>query len=74
MVELQTLQKGIYRHFKGGLYEVLDTAIDSESLRTMVLYRPVDSPYLWVRDYEMFTSLVEHDHKQIQRFQLLEND
>ena len=74
MVELQTLQKGIYRHFKGGLYEVLDTAIDSESLRTMVLYRPVDSPYLWVRDYEMFISLVEHDHKQIQRFQLLEND
>jgi hypothetical protein len=74
MVVPKSLQKGLYRHFKGGLYEVLDTVIDSETLKTMVLYRPVDSPYLWVRDYDMFTSLVEDSHKTLKRFAFLEED
>ena len=68
MVVPQTLERGFYRHFKGGLYEVLDTVIDSETLRTMVLYRPVASSYLWVRDFEMFTSLVDRDGKVQKRF------
>ncbi|NCC63144.1 MAG: DUF1653 domain-containing protein [Spirochaetia bacterium] len=74
MVVPKSLQKGLYRHFKGGLYEVVDTVIDSETLKTMVLYRPVDSSYLWVRDYDMFTSLVGDAHKKIKRFALLEED
>ena len=41
MVEPKPIQKGVYRHFKGGLYEVVDTVIDSETLETMVLYRPL---------------------------------
>ena len=31
--------KGIYKHFKGDLYLVEDIAIDSETDRTMVVYR-----------------------------------
>lgn len=52
------IRPGLYRHFKGGMYEVLDTVIDSETLSTMVLYRPVGAPDLWVRPYEMFVSTV----------------
>lgn len=71
MVVPDSIQKGWYRHFKGGLYEVVDTVIDSESLGTMVLYRPEESPYLWVRPYAMFTSTVERDGQVFKRFEFL---
>lgn len=70
MVVPETLTKGLYRHFKGGLYEVVDTVIDSEMLKTMVLYRPVGTPYWWVRPLSMFTEMVERDGKLIPRFAL----
>ena len=72
MVEPQSIHKGVYRHFKGGLYEVVDTVIDSETLKTMVLYRPLGTPYWWVRPYEMFCETVEHDGRRVLRFQLVE--
>lgn len=71
MVVPAMLAKGIYRHFKGGLYEVVDTVINSESLETMVLYRPLDSPYFWVRPYSMFCSTVERNGEVLKRFTLL---
>lgn len=70
MVEPKSIPKGLYRHFKGGLYEVADTVIDSETLKTMVLYRPLGSPYWWVRPYEMFCETVEHDGVLAPRFLL----
>ena len=71
-VERKMLQKGWYRHFKGGLYEVLDTVINSETLETMVLYRPKDSADLWVRPYEMFVSTVVRDGLPVSRFSPVE--
>ena len=68
VVQPQYLEKGWYRHFKGGLYEVVDTVIDSETLQTMVLYRPEGSLYLWVRPYAMFVSFVEREGKTLKRF------
>jgi len=73
-VERKHLQKGWYRHFKGSLYEVLDTVINSETLETMVLYRPKDSPDLWVRPYEMFVSTVVKDGVPVSRFSPLEKE
>lgn len=64
----QSVQRGLYRHFKGGLYEVLDCVINSENLESMVLYRPVGSPTLWVRPYTMFFEEVERDGKCTPRF------
>lgn len=72
MVEPKSIPKGLYRHFKGGLYEVVDTVIDSETLQTMVLYRPLGTPYWWVRPYEMFCGKVERDGVAMQRFLLEE--
>lgn len=71
-VERKMLPKGWYRHFKGGLYEVLDTVINSETLETMVLYRPKDSADLWVRPYEMFVSTVVRDGLPVSRFSPVE--
>ncbi|GAB3060354.1 DUF1653 domain-containing protein [Stenotrophomonas tumulicola] len=52
---LPVLPPGRYRHFKGGLYEVLDVVRSSETLQPMVLYRALyGEGGLWVRPYAMF--------------------
>ena len=52
----------IYKHFKGDLYLVIDVAIDSESGKRKVVYRALyDDNKLYVRDYDMFLSEVDHD-------------
>jgi hypothetical protein len=52
---------GLYRHYKGGLYELVSVARHSESLEPLVVYRTLytDPPGLWVRPYAMFFEEVE---------------
>ncbi|MGE4583994.1 MAG: DUF1653 domain-containing protein [Sphaerochaeta sp.] len=71
MVVPKPMKKGLYRHFKGGMYEVVDTVIDSESLETMVLYRPIGTAYLWVRPYTMFCESVESEGVVKPRFSFI---
>lgn len=57
---LPVLQPGRYRHFKGGLYEVVDVVRSSETLQPMVLYRALyGEGGLWVRPYAMFVEQVQ---------------
>lgn len=65
----------VYKHFKGDLYLVLDVAINSETEKKMVVYRALyGENILYVRDYDMFISEVDHvkypDVKQKYRFEL----
>ncbi len=48
-----------YKHFKGEICEVLNIAYDSETLKKMVVYKHGNK--VWVRDYDMFNSLVDKD-------------
>ena len=46
---------GLYRHYKGGWYEVLDTVRCSETLQGMTLYRALYGERgLWVRPAALF--------------------
>jgi hypothetical protein len=46
---------GKYRHYKGGLYEVVGTVRHSETLEPMTLYRALYGQMgLWVRPAAMF--------------------
>lgn len=46
---------GLYRHYKGMLYEVIDTVRHSETLEPMTLYRALYGQRgLWVRPAAMF--------------------
>lgn len=50
---------GRYRHYKGGLYEVIDTVRHSETLEPMTLYRALYGERgLWVRPAAMFLETV----------------
>ena len=62
-----------YRHFKGGMYEVTDIAVHSETEEPMVIYYSCDHPdYVWCRPLSIFLSEVDHekypDIKQHYRF------
>jgi len=50
---------GLYRHYKGLMYEVVGTARHSESLEPMTLYRALYGERgLWVRPAGMFNEEV----------------
>ena len=67
-----TLQKGIYRHYKGNEYEVMALAKHSETEEQMVVYRALYGEYgIWVRPYEMFVEEVELDGVKVARFKFL---
>lgn len=49
-----------FRHFKGGLYTVVDVAVHSESADVLVIYRSVDDlSMVWARPISMFLSDVD---------------
>ncbi len=68
------LKKGIYRHYKGNLYEVLYTAQHSESEEWMVVYKALyGEGGVWVRPYKMFTEKIELDGRTVKRFIFVES-
>ena len=63
------IKLGKYRHFKGGEYEVLHLAKDSETLETMVVYRALyGEGGVWVRPAKMWNEMVEREGKTYKRF------
>ena len=68
----QTIPQGIYRHYKGSLYQVLHTAQHSETEESLVVYRCLYGEYdVWVRPLAMFVETVEFDDKEVPRFELV---
>ena len=67
---IPVIRKGRYRHFKGNLYDIIDTARHSETGEWLVIYRPLyDEGGLWVRPLAMFEETVERDGKTLKRFE-----
>ena len=53
------LKLGIYKHFKGMEYEVIGTAMHSETLEEFVVYKALyGERKLWIRPLKMFTGTV----------------
>ena len=63
------LQKGLYRHYKGNMYEVYMTVQHSETEEWMVVYKALYGEQgMWVRPYEMFVEKIEVEGRMINRF------
>lgn len=61
--------QGLYRHYKGLMYEVVGTVRHSESLEPMTLYRALyGETGLWVRPAAMFNEEVVIDGVRQPRF------
>ena len=67
------IEKGRYRHFKGGEYEVLFTARHSESGEEMVVYRALyGEGEVWVRPATMWDEEIVRDGVTYRRFTKLD--
>lgn len=62
------MQLGLYRHFKGGLYEVIGIARHSETLEELVIYKSLQDQSLWVRPLSMWNERIEKEGKTYIRF------
>jgi hypothetical protein len=67
------MKKGLYRHYKGKMYEVLGIGRHSETLEEFVIYKALyktkfGNGSLWVRPLKMFKEKVVVDGKTIPRF------
>lgn len=68
------LQRGIYQHYKGKLYQVLHVATHSETEEKLVVYQCLYGDYsIWVRQLSMFTeSINTSDNREVERFKLVQ--
>ena len=65
------LELGLYKHYKGKIYEVIGVARHSESLEEMVVYKATyqtEGENLWVRPLSMFVETILVEGKSVKRF------
>jgi len=64
---------GVYRHYKGNLYELICVAHHSETLEDMVVYRALyGEREVWVRPAHMWNETVTVNGQTMRRFAPLE--
>lgn len=69
---MKEVTPGVYRHYKGPLYDVIGVARHSETDEMLVVYRPqYGERGLWVRPLSMFTEQVSMDDRTVARFEFL---
>ncbi len=68
------MKKGIYKHYKGNLYELIGTANHSETLEKMVIYKALyGSGGVWVRPAGMWGETIICNGVSVPRFAYVED-
>lgn len=63
---------GIYRHYKGGEYEVIGVGKNEATLEDVVIYKALyDGGGLWVRTLKVFEEMVEVNGEMVPRFKFI---
>ncbi len=66
------IETGLYKHYKGNIYEVIGVARHSETLEELVVYKATyqkEGENLWVRPLAMFTEIIIVDGVEVKRFE-----
>lgn len=68
------MKLGLYKHYKGNIYEVIGVAKHSETLEELVVYKATyqkEEENLWVRPKTMFEETIVVDGVEVKRFEKL---
>ena len=58
----------MYRHYKGGIYEVIcEARLESDPFVIMMVYKSEDDS-VWARPRSVFFECVQHEGKTVPRF------
>ena len=72
---MELVKAGIYKHYKGQLYKVINCARHSESEEWLVCYQALYGEYgYWVRPLNMFKESVFVSGEEVARFSLIQAD
>ena len=69
-----SIPKGLYKHFKGAMYKVLDVARHSETEEQLVIYQRMSGDERhgdkgpWAQPLSMFTKKIKHQGRTVPRF------
>lgn len=74
---MKKIKLGKYEHYKKKQYEVINTAIQTETREELVIYKALykldgfDQNTLWARPKDMFLETVIVDGKEVPRFKYI---
>jgi len=71
-MQTNELKTGLYRHYKGAMYQVLSLARHSETEEWHVVYQALYGDRgIWIRPLTMFCENVTKGEKRIPRFEYI---
>ncbi len=71
----EEIKKGVYHHYKGNEYRILNEAKDSESQADLVVYQDIsDEHKIWTRSKEAFIEEVEVEGNKQPRFEFIRDE
>ena len=67
-----SIELGLYKHYKGNIYEVIGVAKHSETIEEMVVYKATyqaEGQNLWVRPLKLFLETIIINGQSVKRFE-----
>lgn len=63
------MQLGLYKHYKGNMYQLIGVARHTETLEHLAVYQALYGDFgLWIRPLSMFQESVEYEGQTMARF------
>ena len=68
---MKELQVGIYKHYKGGEYQLLYVAKNEKDQKETVVYKSLSDNKIWTRPLSQWIELIEMDEKSVKRIEYI---